>query len=77
VLVSVCFREEGVLWKHMQSFLVCSINDTKGLGTRCVLVERMTCVNEQEGKKGTMEKLMFGGGQILSLGSFSAEEHCL
>ena len=39
-------EEEGVLWRHIQSFLACSIKNkkktkaTKGLGTRCVLVER-------------------------------------
>lgn len=58
---SCMYSEEGVLWRHMQSFLVvCSQKATEGLGTRCVRV------NEQgEGEEWIRRELMFGDGQLL------------
>lgn len=67
-------EEEGVLWRHIQSFLVCSLKRaTKGPGTRCVLVER-----KGEGEWAGGNVVDEGGDrQLLSLGSFSVGEHGL
>lgn len=71
-------KEEGVLWRHIQSFLVCSQKKPpKDLGPGVYLSRERKRVNEQEGKWWTREGLMFGHRQLLSLGSFSAGEHGL
>lgn len=73
-------EEEGVLWRCIQSFLVCSLQTKKppkDLGPGVYLLRGRERVNEQEGKWWTREERMFVDRQLLSLGSFSAGEHGL